>query len=107
MALVVFATICFLGCAFLLFVLVQWMRDGKRNTTTPLDVGKKVGEPNEKRTQVVSFPGTVERRDRPKFQRPQVSGIVELPCGHEFGRGDRRRIAYQSVARFSRPDKRT
>jgi hypothetical protein len=66
MAVIVLAAIGLLACGFDLFVLVQWMRDGKLKTTAHPDVGKKVGEPLEKRTQVVIFPGTVERRDRPK-----------------------------------------
>ena len=107
MALIVLATICFLACVFLLFALVQWMRDGKRKTRTRPEAGNKAGEPHEKRTQVVSFPGTVDRRDRQKVPAHQVSGIAERPCSHEFGRGDRERIAYEGVARFSRPDKRT
>ena len=61
MAVIVFAAVGFRACAFFLFILVQWMRDGKRKTTTHPDVGNKVGEPREKRTQVVIFPRTVER----------------------------------------------
>jgi hypothetical protein len=107
MALIVLATICFLACAFLLFVLVQWMRDGKRKTGTRPDVGNKPGQPYETRAHVVSFPGTAERRDRPKVRAHQASGIAEQPCGREFGRDGRERIAYKKIARFSGPGKRT
>jgi hypothetical protein len=107
MAVIVFAAVGFLACAFLLFVLVQWIRDGKRKTTTHPDVGNKVGEPREKRRQVLIFPGTAERRDRPKAGTHQVSGSAERPCGYERGRDDHERIAYGKIARFSRTGNRT
>jgi hypothetical protein len=47
MALIVLVTICFLACVFLLFVLVQWMRDTKRKTTTRSAVDSEVGETRE------------------------------------------------------------
>lgn len=107
MALVVLATICFLACRFLLFVLVQWMREGKRKTRTRPDVGNKVGEMNEKRALVLGFPGTAERCDRPKVLVHQVSATAKDPCGPEFRKDDGERIACERIARFSSPGKRT
>ena len=105
MAVIVLVAVGLLACGFFLFVLVQWMRELK--ATTHPAVGKKVGEPLEKRTQVVIFPGTVQRRDRPKAETRKVSGSAEWPCGYECGGDDHERIAYERIVKFSRPGKRT
>lgn len=85
MAVIILVAVGLLSCGFFLFVLVQWMRDGKLKTTTHSDVVKKVDEPLEKRPQVVIFPGTVPRRDRPKAGTREVSGRAEWPCGYDCG----------------------
>jgi hypothetical protein len=107
MALVVFATLCFLACTFLLFVLVKWMRDGKRKARTRSDFGNIAGETNEERKFVVRFPGTMDRRDRPEDPAHNVSGTAKESCGPESREDDRERIAYERIARFSKPGKTT
>ena len=54
MALVVLATVCFLACVFLLFVLFEWTRDSKRKTTNRTAVNDSAGETDEKKLQIVS-----------------------------------------------------
>ena len=62
MTLIVLATICYLACVFLLFVLFQWTLDTKRKTTARTAVDDAAGETNEnKRLQVVGSQRTVEK----------------------------------------------
>jgi hypothetical protein len=78
MAYTVLATICFLACVFLLFVLVQWMRDTKRKTTTRPKADSKAGETQEqKRLHTVGVQGTVQKRNRFKVRAHRVSAITE------------------------------
>ena len=57
MALIVLATIGFLACVSLVFVLDQWMRDTKRKAKTRPNVDCNVGETDEqRRAHVVAVP---------------------------------------------------
>src|SRR5262249_15748584 len=54
---IVLAAICFLACAFLLFVLVQWMRDRNRKKTTRPPLITKSGRPARQKTCTSLVPG--------------------------------------------------
>jgi hypothetical protein len=107
MALIVLATICFLGCVFLVFVLVQWMQDTKRKTATRPVADSKVSETREeKRPHMVGSGRTLERRDRFRVGANRVSTIRERWGGRESGYDERERIAYERIARAWRSGKR-
>ena|SRR6516164_8819766 len=65
MALIVLSMFCFLGCAFLVFVLAQWLRETDRTPTlrSPMTNG-----PNDsietKRAIVIRFPRAAEKHDQ-------------------------------------------
>jgi hypothetical protein len=105
--LIVLTTICFLACVFLLFVLVQWMRDTKRKTTTRPAVDSEVDETREaKHPHVVGFRRTVERRDRFNVRSNRVAAATEPPGGCESGYDECERMAYERIARSFKPRKR-
>ena len=107
MTLIVLATICFLACVFLLFVLVQWMREGKRKTTTRPAVDNEVGETRDtKHPHIVGTRGTVERRDRFRVRSHGVTAATERPGGREFWYDERERMGYERIARSFKPGKR-
>jgi hypothetical protein len=108
MPLIVLTMICFLACVFLLFVLVRWMRDTKRKTTTRLDVGSEAGETREgKHLYVVGSRTTVDGRDRSKIRARRVSSITKQLSGREPWHDERERIAYERIVRSFRPGKRS
>jgi hypothetical protein len=107
MALIVLVTICFLACVFLLFVLVQWMRDTKRKTTTRPEVDSKVGETREeRRLHAVGSRTKAERRNHFKAGARRVSTIPEWSGRRELAYDERKRIAHEKIARSFRPGKR-
>jgi hypothetical protein len=105
MALIVLATICFLACVFLLFVLVQWMRDTTRKTTNRPGVDSKAGE--EKRPPAVVSRRTVERRDRFKVGARRVFTTTERSDGRGSWHDERERIAYERIAGSFKPGTRS
>jgi hypothetical protein len=107
MALAVLSTICFLACVFILFVLVQWMRDTKRKTTTRPDVGSESGETrDEKHLHVVGSRTAVDGRNSSKVRAPRVSTITKRLSGREPWHDEREQIAYERIAKSFRPGKR-
>jgi hypothetical protein len=108
MALIVLVMICFLACVFLLFVLVQWMGDTKRRTTTRPAVDSEVGETREtKHPHIVSSRRVVERHDRFEDASHRVASAAERSSGRESGCNERERIAYERIARAFKPGKRS
>jgi hypothetical protein len=107
MALIVLATICFLACVFLVFVLVQWMRDTKRRAGTRRPADNKLGERREKPLQTVDSRRTEEERDCFKVEARRMSSIAERSKIRETERNKRERIVYESIARSFKSGKRT
>lgn len=108
MTLIVLTTICFLACVFLLFVLVQWIRDGKRKTTTRPTADSEVSEAREtKHPHIVGPRRTVERRDRFKVRSHGVTAVTERPGGRESWYDEHERMAYERIARSFKPAKRS
>jgi|ERR1700680_3571315 hypothetical protein len=102
MALIVLATICFLACAFLLFVLVQWIRDTNRKTTTRPAVNSEAGETREtKYPHIVGPRSAVERRDRFKVRSHQVAPASGRSRGRESGYDERERMAYRRICEIA------
>ena len=100
MALIVLTTICLLACVFLLFVLVQWMRDGKRKTTARPTADSEVSETREtKHPHIVGTRRTVEKRDRFRVRSHGVTAATERPGGRESWYDERERMAYERIAR--------
>jgi hypothetical protein len=63
--LTVLSMICFLAGAFFLYILVQWMRDTKHNTTTRPRTDTEVGKTWEKKRPYIVGSGKAgERPDR-------------------------------------------
>jgi hypothetical protein len=107
MALIVLATICFLACVFLVFVLAQWMRDKKRRAGTRPAADNKSGERREKQPQTVDSRRTEEKRDLFKVEARRMSSIAERSRIRESERNKRERIAYERIARSFKSGKRT
>jgi hypothetical protein len=108
MTLIVLATICFLACVFLLFVLVQWMRDGNRKTKTRPVVDSEAGETRDtKHPHIVGARRAVERHDRFKVRSHGVTAVTERLGGRESAYGERERMAYERIARSFKPGKRS
>lgn len=100
MALIVLTAICLLACVFLLFVLVQWTRDGKRKKTTRHVVDDDVRETREtKRPHIVSDRKTVEGRDRLKLRSHRGASTAKRPSGREPGYNECERMAFERIAR--------
>jgi hypothetical protein len=100
MALIVLATIGFLACVSLVFVLDQWMRDTKRKAKTHPNVDSNVGETDEqKRPHVVASQRAVERRDRSKCAAHRMSRISRRSSARESGYSECERMAYERIAR--------
>jgi hypothetical protein len=65
MTLILLTTICFFGCGFLLYVLVQWMRETKRKPASPPAIGNEADQLGEKkRLRVVKSRRTLGKTDR-------------------------------------------
>jgi uncharacterized iron-regulated membrane protein len=107
MALIVLATICFLACVFLVFVLVQWMRDTKRRAGTRPAADNNSGERREKQPQTVDSRRIEEKRDRFKVEARRMSSIAERSTIRESQRNERERIVYERIARSFKSGKRT
>jgi hypothetical protein len=108
MTLIVLATICFLACVFLLFVLVQWMRDGNRKTKTSPAVDGEVGETRDaKHPHIVGGRRTVERHDRFKVRSHGVTVATERSGGRESEYDERERMAYERIAKLFKLGKRS
>jgi hypothetical protein len=100
MTLIVLATIGFLACVFLLFVLVQWMRDGNRKTKTRPAVHSEIGETwDAKHPHIVGARRTVESHDRFKVRSRGVTVATERSGGRESGYNERERMAYERIAK--------
>jgi hypothetical protein len=100
MALIVLATICLLACFFLLFVLVQWMRDTKRKTTNRPVIDNKAVEKNEEnRPHAIGSHREVERRDRSKVAARRMSIVTKGSKFSDSWNDERERIAYERIAR--------
>jgi hypothetical protein len=107
MALIVLVIICFLASVFLLFVLVQWMRDTKRKTTTRAAVDSEVGETREtKHPHIVGSRRAGERRDRSKVRSHGVAAAAEGSDGRGLRCNECERIAYERIARSFKSGKR-
>lgn len=107
MALIVLATICFLACVFLVFVLVQWMRDTKRRAGTRPAADNKSGEPREKQPQTVDSRRIEEKCDRFKVGARRMPSITERSRIRESESNERERIIYERIARSFKSSKRT
>jgi hypothetical protein len=106
MTLIVLTTICLLACVFLLFVLIQWMRDSKRKTTTRPVVDKKAAEIREtKHPYIVGARKAMERRDRFKGGSRRLPTVTKRRGGRESGYDERERIAYERIVRSFKPGK--
>jgi hypothetical protein len=93
---VVLATICFLACAFYLYVLSQWMKDKEHKTTGRSAGDCEVGtRPEEKRPQIAASNRPAEQEDRGSLGSRQASKETRpLRAGcHEC-----ERIAYERIA---------
>ena len=100
MALIALTTICLLACGFFLFVLIQWMRDTKRETTTRPEVDSRVGETRATRhPHIVGDRRTVERRDRFKVKAHRMSTSTERSGIRKSWYDERERMAYERIAR--------
>jgi hypothetical protein len=102
-----FVTICFLACVFLLFVLVQWMRDTKRSTTTRpvVDIKGVRGAKRNGHLRLVRrglWNGAIVLR-----RAHRVSTITERSDGRESWYDERERIAYERIAGSWKPGKRS
>jgi len=107
MALIVLATICFLACVFLVFVLVQWMQETKRRAGTRPAADNKLSEQREKQPQTVDSRRTKETRDRFKVEARRMPSIEERSRIRESESNERDRIAYERIARSFKSGKRT
>jgi hypothetical protein len=100
MALIALTTICLLACVFLLFVLIQWMRDTKRKTTTRPEVDSRVGETRATRhPHIVGDRRTVVRRDRFKVKAHRVSTSTDRSGIRKSWYDERERMAYERIAK--------
>jgi hypothetical protein len=102
-ALIVLATISFLACVFLVFVLVQWKLDTIRKSTTRPEVDSKIGETREEKRPHTAGSRSVERRDRFKARAHRVSTITEKSGGRESEYNEPERIVYERIARSWSP----
>src|SRR6266850_1960234 len=102
MALVVLATVCFLACVFLLFVLFEWTRDSKRKTTNRTAVNDSAGETDEKKLQIVSPRRSIAKGDRFSRSSRWVQGMGERSRNCGPGSSECERTAYEKVARSLR-----
>jgi hypothetical protein len=99
MTLLVLATICFLACAFYVYVLLHWIQDTTRKATTPPSVDKEARERREqKRPRVVSFRRTTEGQDRLRGRCHHVLRMTERPRNRGRGCDEFERIAYERIA---------
>ena len=100
MALIALTTICLLACVFLLFVLIQWMRDTKRKPTTRHEVDSRVGETGATRHPlIVGGRRTEKRRDRFKVKAHRVSISTDRSGIRKSWYDERERMAYERIAR--------
>ena len=100
MALISLTTICLLACVFLLFVLIQWMQDTKRKTTTRPEVHSRARETRAtRRPHIVGDRRTVERRDRFKAKAHRVSTSTDRSGIRKSWYDERERMAYERIAR--------
>jgi ABC-type nickel/cobalt efflux system permease component RcnA len=98
MALIVLAIIGLLACVFLVFVLVQWMRDTKRKTKTHSNADSNVGETHEqKQPHVVGSLRAGERRDPFKSAAYRMSRISRRSSTRKSGYSER--MAYERITR--------
>lgn len=99
MNLIVLVTTGLLACAFYIYVLCQWMRDGKgKRTPVPRIDGRSEGAQENKRPYVVGTRKIAERHgasDGSSQWAPRVAGLYG---GREGGWTECERIAYEKIA---------
>src|ERR1700730_7346378 len=89
MTLIVLAATGLLACAFYIYVLYQWMRDGNgKRTNRPLFVGQSDGTQENKRPYIVGSRKIAETRDHSTIS-------VRLP---QRGWNKSERMAHQKIA---------
>src|SRR5258708_34311163 len=94
MTLIVLATTCLLACAFYIYVLCQWMRDGngKKTPRPPMD-GQSTGTQENKRPYVMGSWKTAERGDR--------SDVTSQRAARRGGLSRRRGIGWNESERIA------
>jgi len=106
MAIAVVATLCFLACAFYLYMLSQRTGDAGRKGTTGTAVDGGTDQRGERRR-----PGTVDpgkRSEKPSHSTPgrhQILGRAERPGGGEARCDECERVAHERIAMSLRPSK--
>jgi hypothetical protein len=105
MTLTVFIALCLLGCGFMLYVLLQWIRDTHPKNAA---VGCEGTEPGKKQPPIV--PVVKPAENRVKVRTATDSQFVDK--GKRRGRLSQslnysERIAYERIARFLTPRKKT
>ena|ERR1700704_3984083 len=96
---VVLATICFLACAFYLYVLSQWMKDKEHKTAGRSAGDSEVGTRlEEKCPQIAASKRPAEQEDRGSFGSHQASSEIRPLRGRSPGGDECERIAYERIA---------
>jgi hypothetical protein len=76
MALIVLSTLGLVGCAFLIFVLAQWLRETNRKPTRRSPIISGTNDSNEtKRAIIIRFPRAAAKYDQP-IPAPGRLGLV-------------------------------
>jgi hypothetical protein len=105
---VVLAAICFLACAFYLYVLSQWMGDREHKTTGRSASDNQAGtQPGEKRTQIAASGKPAEQKDRGRAGSQLAFSKARPLRGPNPGCRECERIAYERIATSLRGGKRS
>jgi hypothetical protein len=104
MSLTIFIALCLLGCGFMLYVLLQWIRDTQPRNATGGCEGK---EQDRKQPHIVSSSKT----NRNKLNSPTATDSQLVDMGQRTKRFESsldysERIAYERIARALTPRKR-
>lgn len=106
MAIAVVATLCFLACAFYLYVLSQWKADAGRKGTTNTAVDGRTDQRGERRRPGKLGPG--KPSEKPSHSTPgrhQILGRAERPGGGEARCDECERVAHERIAMSLRSSK--
>jgi hypothetical protein len=100
MTLIVLATICFLACAFYVYVLFHWMRDTNRKRTTRYVAEDQADEKRDpKRPHIVGFRGSAGSDGRFAARSLRPASTAGRSRGSGPGGYECERNAYETIAR--------
>src|SRR5215469_5530748 len=100
MALVILFAICFFACGFLLYALVQWVRDGKRKSTSTKAHPEKVSDPgNHRGSKVVALRRDGGRGDQSSPRSRRAGAATRRSAWNNHQCNFCERVAYERIAR--------